>query len=191
MWAFNEEITAKAIYDSKLPIISGVGHEVDFTIADFVADVRAPTPSAAAEIAVPDRMELLQVLQRHELHALRCMKQILSAETQRLSWVSKHLLQLHPRSKLTAKMQQLDFHEARLAGLLNQKIQALRAKLSSAAGKLDGISPLATLQRGYAIATDTSGHILHLVQQVKVGDQIKVRLNDGTLGCEVTQKIPV
>lgn len=188
LWAFNEEITAKAIYDSKLPIISGVGHEVDFTIADFVADVRAPTPSAAAEIAVPDRVELLKILQRHQLHAVRCMKQILSSETERLGWVSKHLLQLHPRSKLTAKMQQLDFYEARLTSLQNQKIQALRSQLASAAAKLDGISPLATLQRGYAIATEDNGKIVHLAQQVKIGDQINVRLTDGTLGCRVTQK---
>ncbi len=190
LWAFNEEITAKAIYDSTLPIISGVGHEVDFTIADFVADVRAPTPSAAAEIAVPDRMELLQQLKRDEQLAARRMTQRLSAEKEKLGWVYKHLLQQHPRSKLTQKMQQLDLYETRFTALLMQKIQTLQTRLAGAAAKLDGISPLATLQRGFAITTDKSGHLIHQISQVKTGADILVRLSDGTLGCEVKTLTP-
>lgn len=189
LWPFNEEVTAKAIYASKLPIISGVGHEIDFTIADFVADVRAPTPSAAAEIAVPDRMELLAQLRRQEQHITRSILQLLSAEKQKLGWVYKHLLQQHPRTRLLQKMQQLDLYEARLVALLNQTLHLLQTKLAGCAAKLDGISPLATLQRGYAIATEKSGRIIHHIKQVTVGDEIVVRLRDGTLGCEVKSTV--
>lgn len=191
LWAFNEEITAQAIYESKLPIISGVGHEVDFTIADFVADVRAPTPSAAAEIAVPDRMELLQQLSRDEQLATRRILQRVAAEKEKLGWVYKHLLQQHPRSKLTQKMQQLDLYENRFTALLMQKIQSLQTRLAGCAAKLDGISPLATMQRGFAIATDQSGHLIHQINQVKTGTDILVRMSDGTLGCEVKTITPV
>ena len=230
LWAFNEEITAKAIYESKLPIISGVGHEVDFTIADFVADIRAPTPSAAAEIAVPDCAELLQVLRRHEQQVIRHIKQILLSENQQLTWMQKHLQQQHPRRRLVEKMQQLDFCEARFAQLQSQLMSRLQMKTSSlesrlqqraprfriqqlqqqlqaaahllstrmqkditskqsalahAAATLDGISPLATLKRGYAIATGMDDEILHRAEEVSEGDDIKVRLLQGMLTCKV------
>ncbi len=186
LWPFNEEVTAKAIYESTLPIISGVGHEIDFTIADFVADVRAPTPSAAAEIATPDRKDILQKLARNRGQLERQIRHTITQEMKQLSWISKHLLQLHPRSKLTEKMQKLDFCEARLSALLSQKIQILQTALARAASKLDGISPLATLARGYAIATEGNGRILQSTQQVKPGDNIFVKIQDGSLSCEVT-----
>ena len=126
LWPFNEEVTAKAIFESKLPIISGVGHEIDFTIADFVADVRAPTPSAAAEIAVPDRMELLQSLRRQGIQLIRHIQQKMNAEKQQLVWVQKHLQQQHPRRQLAERMQQLDFSEARFIQLQNKIINQLQ-----------------------------------------------------------------
>lgn len=229
LWPFNEEITAKAIYDSKLPIISGVGHEVDFTIADFVADVRAPTPSAAAEIAVPDKSELLQQIAADQTQIVRHMLQTLRHNKQELAWMQKHLNQQHPRRRLHEKTQQLDYIESRFvqlqqqlqnrlqlkanqmeAHLLQQSpltrihqlqnklqlggvsitrymqnlIQRQQGSLSQAAAKLDGISPLATLSRGYAIASK-DGQVLHDREQVKKGDTIKVRLAKGELGCVV------
>jgi exodeoxyribonuclease VII large subunit len=231
LWAFNEEVTAKAIYDSKLPIISGVGHEIDFTIADFVADVRAPTPSAAAEIAVPDRMELLQGLRRQGQQFIRHIQQALSSDKQQLVWMQKHLQQQHPRRRLAEKMQQLDFCEARFVQLQNQILNRLQMKtahldarlqqqaplnriqklqqrlqqhthqlstniqhginakqtlLSHAAATLDGISPLSTLKRGYAIATMNNDKILHRAADVNQGDNIKVKLLQGALLCQVT-----
>ncbi len=212
LWPFNEEITAKAIYESKLPIISGVGHEVDFTIADFVADVRAPTPSAAAEIAVPDRMELLQSLHREEQQMLRHIKQVLQANQHQLSWMQKHLQQQHPRRRLAEKMQLLDFYEARMIQLaprlriqqlqqglqqklhqltthIREQIQIKQSQLAHASTTLDSISPLATLKRGYAIATKRNGEILHDADGVNKGDEIKLKLQNGSLACRVEEKL--
>ncbi len=233
LWAFNEEVTAKAIFESTLPIISGVGHEVDFTIADFVADVRAPTPSAAAEIAVPDRMELLQALRRQEQQLIRHIKQVLVSGNQQLAWMQKHLQQQHPRRRLLEKMQQLDFSEARFVQLQNQLLNRLQMKVASldarlqqrtpryriqqmqqqlqqqthqlstrmrldinakqallahAAATLDGISPLATLKRGYAIATGEHSQVLHDAEQVQTGEHIQVKLLRGSLACVVESK---
>lgn len=233
LWPFNEEITAKAIHESKLPIISGVGHEVDFTIADFVADVRAPTPSAAAEIAVPDRLELLLSLRRQGQQLIRQMQQKISSDKQQLAWMQKHLQQQHPRRQLTERMQQLDLSEARFVQLQRQIINRLQIKtanaearllqqspqlriqhlqqklqqqthqlstcivkeisnkrslLAHAAATLDSISPLATLKRGYAIATGNNEKILHRSADVSLGDHIKVRLMQGALMCKVESK---
>lgn len=229
LWPFNEEITAKAIYESKLPIISGVGHEVDFTIADFVADVRAPTPSAAAEIAVPDKSEILQQLAGDKAQIIRHIQQTLRQQHNELAWMQKHLNQQHPKRRLIEKAQQLDYIESRFEQLQRQLINKLQlranqldnrlqqlsphtriqqlqnrlelngvsmsrhmqhlisqqqSRLSQAAAKLDGISPLATLNRGYAIATKGE-KVLYDVKQVKKGDAIKVRLAKGELGCVV------
>src|SRR5207253_143354 len=117
LWPFNEEIVAHAIYQSDIPIISGVGHEVDFTIADYVADLRAATPSAAAEIITPDRSELLQKLARQNQQILKLMQNKLAASKQHLSWMQKHLFQQHPKRRLSEKMQRLDFCEITLTQL--------------------------------------------------------------------------
>ena len=233
LWPFNEEIVAQAIYRSDIPVISGIGHEVDFTIADFVADIRAPTPSAAAEIATPDKIELLQKLQRYLHQLTRQMQNKLSTTKQHINWSHKHLLQQHPKRRLTEKMQMLDFYELTLVQLqhrrlnkLQSRTQDLESKLQrvtplnqirilqnqsslllqkvqnimqscidkkknqfvNAAAKLDALSPLATLQRGYAIATDKNQHVLRSANEVNIGDAINVRLLQGTVECEVTGK---
>jgi exodeoxyribonuclease VII large subunit len=230
LWPFNEEIVAHAIYQSQLPIISGIGHEVDYTIADFVADKRAPTPSAAAEMVTPDKIELEQRLLRQQQILSRLMRAKLVNTTQQLSWMQKHLYQQHPKRRLTEKMQRLDFYELTLVQLQNKLLTKLRTKLhdldarlqrrspntsiiqlkhqlrlaqqqlqnvmltqlqkqqttlANAAAKLDALSPLATLSRGYAIATTRDGHILHDASLVKAGEEIHVRLNKGSLDCLV------
>ncbi len=230
LWPFNEEIVAHAIYASQLPIISGVGHEVDFTIADFVADKRAPTPSAAAEIATPDCAELLQILARHHQHILRQMQNKLLSAKQHIAWTQKHLFQQHPKRRLREKMQRLDFCELTFVQLQNQLLNKLQNKLKTldhrlhqqtpskhintlqtqvngyrqklillmttqlnhsktafthAAAKLDTLSPLATLQRGYAIATTKDHHVLRSANEVKSGDEIQVRLMQGSILCRV------
>ena len=229
LWPFNEEITAKAIHESKLPIISGVGHEIDFTIADFVADVRAPTPSAAAEIAVPDSTELLQLASSNKAQLMRHILQTVSHERKELAWIQKHLNQQHPKRQLEDKAQQLDIAANKFIQLQNQKLNKVQLKtnllntrlqqtsplyqigqlqnklqisetyitrhiqnninqhqnsISQAAAKLDGISPLATLGRGYAIATK-GNRVLHAADQTQKGDSIRVRLAKGELECIV------
>ena len=184
LWPFNEEIVAHAIYQSQLPIISGIGHEVDFTIADFVADQRAPTPSAAAEIISADNGELIQRLTRSQKQIIRLMQQKLVTTKQHLSWIQKHLAQQHPKRQLTEKMQRLDFCEMTLAHLIRAAIAKRQALLANAATKLEALSPLATLSRGFSITTKEQ-HVLHRASDVSVGDVINVRLEQGALECAV------
>ena len=230
LWPFNEEIVAHAIYQSEIPLISGVGHEVDFTIADYVSDLRAATPSAAAEIITPDCAEILQTLARQKQQILRLMRNKFVTTTQHLHWVQKHLSQLHPKRRLIEKMQRLDFCELTLVQLqtrlLNKlqhqvkecetkmhrmtpmhRIQQLQHKLhlyqqqlmtvistqvirkhtelANAAAKLDGISPLATLKRGYAIATTKDQQIIRHASECKKGDAISVKVMTGIIHCSV------
>jgi exodeoxyribonuclease VII large subunit len=185
LWPFNEEAVARAIYDSVLPIISGIGHEVDFTIADFVADKRAPTPSAAAEIVTPDQHDLLQIIHRHYQHLLRQFQRKLSSYKQQMVWLERHLLQQHPKRRMMEQTQRLDLYEMSLLNLIHKQTAKLQMALANAAAKLDTLSPLATLKRGYAIATDEAGLVLRDTQEVKIGNEIHVRLLKGTLACKV------
>ncbi|EKD70318.1 MAG: hypothetical protein ACD_46C00570G0002 [uncultured bacterium] len=230
LWPFNEEIVAHAIFNSHLPMISGIGHEVDFTIADFVADVRAPTPSAAAEIAAPDAAEISQKLNRQESRLVRLIQNKLLSVKQHLDWSQKHLLQQHPKRKLLEKVQQLDFYELTLTKLqqqylnklcvrtqeyattllflsptqkitstqnqtqlLNQQLKNLisiqldhsKNSMTTLAAKLNTLSPLATLQRGYTIASDKNQHILRDANEVNIGDKIHLQLAKGKLDCVV------
>lgn len=232
LWPFNEEMVAQAIFKSELPIISGVGHEVDFTIADFVADMRAPTPSAAAELITPDRAELLQNLQQQQQQLIRMMRTKLHHSNQHITWIEKHLQQQHPKRRLAEQMQRLDFCEMTLVQLQNQLLAKLSGRvntidaqlqkhnplhyihqthsrlllnqqqfnatiqkniahrktlLANAAATLDALSPLATLQRGYAIATTQDKKVLRNTSNLKVGDDIQVRLMEGSLACQIKE----
>lgn len=280
LWAFNEEVVARAIFDCQIPVVSGVGHEVDFTIADFVADVRAPTPSGAAEIVAPDCNEWTRSVDLLGRRVRTAMVRNMAARQQQVVWLERRLAQVHPGVELRQKAQRLDDLEQRLsrcmrhdlfqrrstlvelAAHLRQRSPALRvsaargrleiarktlgtslqrhvslaesrlrraasdlrqhspvarivalrrrveiadrsmetslqrqlrnleARFKLAAGKLNAVSPLATLQRGYAIVTDTKGTVVTDATSVNKGDMIQTRLSRGTLQARVEQITP-
>ena len=191
LWSFNEEVVARAIRACAIPVISGVGHEVDFTIADFAADRRAPTPSGAAEIAVPDASEWLTRVARDASRLQGAMARRLAALDERLAWQARRLAVAHPGSRLRQHAQRLDELERRLETGFRHRLQRLRARCDTAARMLHSVSPLATLERGYAIASRAADSvILRSAEQVAIGEQIEVRLAQGTLAAQVTGKQP-
>ena len=231
LWAFNEEIVARAIARSEIPVISGVGHETDFTIADFVADLRAPTPSQAAELAAPPRSEFEQRLAQARRGLGHFIETRLRAESHRLESLGHRLERAHPGAAIREFAQRLDDAERGLQAALNvalnlrrQRLQRIELRLAachprirleqmralctrladssnaaltrqiSAAGHrlglaartLQSLSPLATLDRGYAIVTGSDGRILRSAADTSVGGQLQVRLHRGSLQAEVT-----
>ncbi len=185
LWAFNDEDVARAIYGAQHPVISGVGHETDFTISDFVADLRAPTPSAAAEMAVPDLTELPLVLQDYKARLAGLMKNRLLQKKWQVEGQTQTLSLLSPRATLDNSRQRID-------GLLLRLDQSMRWELQQAQGKtavlqasLEVVNPLATLARGYAIVRAGDGGVIRSVGQVKEGDRIGIQVSDGEFGAQV------
>ncbi|MGK0673233.1 MAG: exodeoxyribonuclease VII large subunit [Halothiobacillaceae bacterium] len=230
LWPFNEERVARAIAASRLPVISGVGHETDFTIADLVADARAPTPSAAASLAVPDALAMADRLRALEARLLRRMQDGLDRRAQQLDSASRHLFALHPSLRLermgerlqhlterlhyggrrallarqgtltTLELRLMRQHPAQRLQRTEDRLEALRtamlhrmtqtlsnheARLCHLASHLHVLSPLATLNRGYAIIEDAEGKTVTHTAELAVGDFIGVRMQDGRLGCEI------
>ena len=202
LWAFNEEIVARAIYNSDIPIISAVGHETDFTIADFVADLRAPTPSAAAEIAVPSSTELYQRLNvinsrliqavstgikhrrlRIERCRLKTPKQRIEENALRLDAVTKRLENSYTRL-LTEKSRRLERLSAAVNSGFKLKLSHEQRRFSACVAKLDALSPLAVLTRGYAIPLKDNS-VVKSVKQMESGDNLELKLHDGVIDCVV------
>ncbi len=186
LWSFNEEKVAYAIYASELPVITGVGHEIDFTIADFVADVRAPTPSAAAELVTPDTNELLLSITQTQKHFSRLLTQRFQQFQQQLDWCAAQLQQRHPHHRIQTLQQQLLFQLQRLQNKITNSMLLRQQSLTNAAAKLDALSPLATLKRGFSIATQKDKNIVHSVKQVKKGEELNLQVMDGNISCTVT-----
>ena len=233
LWAFNEEVVARAIHGCKTPLVSGVGHEVDFTIADFVADQRAPTPSAAAELVSPDQYEIEQRFANMFRRVKKHVDGLMLQSQHRLTWLSKRFQQQHPGQKLQASAQRLDELEHRLKrqlyANLNQKRHGLgqmssrlerhaplqllgqytvrqqnlqqrlhhawerlfstkQQQLNLTSRALNSVSPLATLQRGYAIVQDVSKKVVYRnANDLNIGDRISARLATGRLVCTVDE----
>lgn len=231
LWAFNEEAVARAIYDSEIPIISAVGHETDFTIADFVADLRAATPSAAAEHASPDQQQWLSRFVYLESKLQQQLQRQLNQKQQALDWLSQRLQQQHPGQKLarnvrrmeelevrlklaihtklrhmtgsieakSAKLwqhnpaviinshkQRQDYLSKRLAAAVAHKLEQFKQRLLNSSQTLHAVSPLATLNRGYAMAIQpSSGEIIRSTEQLKLGDMVQTRLAQGQFTSQI------
>lgn len=188
LWAFNEEIVARAIYACKTPIISAVGHETDFTIADYAADMRAPTPSAAAELACADVLGIIAGLDEMSARLDRAMRRIVSLKRQRLSALERNIQHLSPERKIREKRQQALMLEERLHGRMEQLVMQARHRLSLDIEKLHGLSPANRLKSGYAYISDENHQMIKRVHDVRAGDKIHVTMADGMMTALVTEK---
>ncbi|QJT81941.1 exodeoxyribonuclease VII large subunit [Kosakonia sp. MUSA4] len=236
LWSFNDERVARAIFASRIPVVSAVGHETDVTIADFVADLRAPTPSAAAEIVSRNQLELLRQVQAMQQRLEMSMDYYLAGRNRRFALVNHRLQQQHPQLRLArqqtvlerlqqrmqnaldtqlkrasarqqrvmqrlnqqnpqprihraqSRVQQLEY---RLSQNIRDRLSATRERFGTAITHLEAVSPLATLARGYSVTTSPAGEVLKKTRQVKVGDKLTTRLNDGWVESEVSNVTPV
>ena len=184
LWAFNEEIVARAIYRCKTPVISAVGHEPDVTIADFAADVRAATPSNGAELAVCDRAELRALLEQQARRMEKAQERRLELLRQRLRRLSERPVLRSPEGSLQQKELLLELLRQRLERAAAAAVEKRQRQFAALSGRLDALSPLKVLARGYAVAT-RQGQVLHSVAQLSPGEEIQLRLADGTALCAV------
>lgn len=184
LWAFNDEQLAYAVYNCETPIISGVGHETDFTVCDFVADVRASTPSAAAELAVPDRQELMSYYFKQKQYISAMLDRKIKTAQLRLENQQRRMSASSPKLKAEQLEKQLSAKSEKLTRFMNIYISDKENKLIAAKGKLDGLNPLNVLNRGYAIA-EKDEKIITSSKQLKGGDDFTVILSDGKINAKV------
>ena len=186
LWSFNEEIVAREIFKSKIPIISAVGHETDFTICDFVSDMRAPTPSAAAEIATPDLSEIYYKLDNIKNRMNRSLNNQVILDNEKLNntfdKINNHMKNYIIRDKVI----QLDQIYDKINFRLEQNLETSKEKLSKKAALLHNLSPLATISRGYSIV-EKKGHVINSIEEVNVNDEINITLKDGDLDCIINK----
>ena len=224
LWSFNEERVARAIFASRIPVVSAVGHETDVTIADFVADLRAPTPSAAAEIVSRNQTELLRQLLSQQQRLEMAMDYYLAQQQRRFSRLDHRLQQQHPQlrlarqqtalfrlqqrlneameNRLRQSLRQQDRLSQRLAAhqpqprlfqaqrQLEQMRNRDRQRFATLAAQLEGVSPLATLARGFSVTTDSAGQVVKKTAQLQSGDTLRTRLDDGWVESQVTSLLP-
>ena len=186
LWAFNDERVAYAIYESEIPVISAVGHEPDVTISDFVADLRAATPSNAAELAVPDQDTLLQTLDTMSDSMTTCLSRQVKNARQHLRVLSSGAALKSPTAYLDQKRKTLELLNSRLVSNQKSTLDKKKQRFVGLTAKLDAMSPLKVLTRGYAMASTEDGSVLRSVRQVKPGDCVNVSLGDGSLQACVT-----
>ncbi len=185
LWAFNEEIVARALFASRIPTISAVGHETDLTIADLVADYRAPTPSAAVEHVVPDREELRQRLAVGKSNLVRGIAERIDTVRTKLENIQSRIPPAHRIDAINRRRQVIDQLDIRGQRAATQQLNGKQRAWQVAAAQLDTLSPLATLARGYSICKDSSGKTVTDAAQVRAGEEINLRLSRGQLACRV------
>ena len=188
LWAFNDERVARAIYDSEIPVISAVGHEPDVAISDFVADRRASTPSNAAEIAVPDREELLRALDSAEKRMEQAAHGMLRRQGQRLDALAEKRVMTEATAFVEDRRQDVDHMTHRLCAGMRAVADGQGRRFGALAAALDALSPLKVLGRGYAVAQRSDGTVVRSAGQVERGERLRLRLAQGGIVCEVKEK---
>ena len=185
LWAFNDERVARAIYDSDLPVISAVGHEPDVTIADFVADLRAATPSNAAELAAPDQADVRETLNGYRSRFEHALRRQLAEGANRLKDLSGRKVLASPTAYLDFKRMELDRLQGRIVTVSEGWLASRRQQFGQTAAALDAMSPLKVLARGYAVATNEKGAIIRNTADVVNGEKLRLRVTDGLIPCRV------
>ncbi len=185
LWAFNEESVARAIANCSVPVISAVGHETDFTIADFVSDMRAPTPSAAAELAVPDTFALMNKFDNVTARLKLLLKSTVVHKRQNLTYLTEHSVLCNPQKLLDTRRLVVDQYVTSMDSAVRLKYTAAKGEFSALVAKLDSLSPLAVLGRGYSMIKDQSGTIINSYKQMAIGQHVQVSLSDGQAEMEI------
>jgi exodeoxyribonuclease VII large subunit len=190
LWAFNEEPVVRAIFASRTPVISAVGHETDFTLSDFAADVRAATPSMAAELAVPDHNEVAALLVSQGRHLRSALTARLQQQHRLLDRLAAHPLLSRPEALLEQRGQRLDDAAAALSGNLARRVERLRARTERVVASLEALSPLAVIGRGYSILQRADGAVVRRLADANLGDDLTARVADGHISAQVTALKP-
>jgi len=185
LWEFNEEIVARTIADVSVPIVSAIGHEIDFTICDFVADLRAPTPSTAAELIVPDIVDLRRRIDELAASLHKCLRNFVEHQQTRLRFLSERALARELVKRMRDSQQQLDLAKETLLRQIERLIENARQRFHRVEGILRVLGPDATLERGYSITTDERGKVIRTVAAVRPRMKIRTRVSDGEFGSEV------
>lgn len=188
LWAFNNESLARSIYASEIPIVSGVGHQTDFTICDFVADLRAPTPTAAAEMCTPDYRETFMELKSLLDRSNSAIRFKISEKLSEINTLENKLEQLSPQIKISNNKMLLDTLYEKLNDTINNKVLDKKNELLSCVSKLELLNPLAILKRGYSIAKDDKDNKIKSISSVNAGENIKIVMSDGFIECKVISK---
>ena len=187
LWAFNDEALARTVYDCETPVISAVGHEIDFTIADFVADLRAPTPSAAMELALPDKNELKRKFGNINTHNAASLSKRLQSERRLITLLASSRVLINPRATLDDRRMALLKDEEHLTAAASRLLSRKREGLDAVSRLLASFDPMSVLRRGYAALYDKNGSVIKSSTQLAVGDSFTVRVADGMIGAERTE----
>jgi len=190
LWCFNDEALARTIYESNIPLISAVGHETDFTICDFVSDLRAPTPSAAAELVMPEKSELLSGIHARTDRLTRALLHVVAIRKNHLMFLSRSKALLSPLRRVESESQRLDMLSLKLTHSLNRRVDSSVRRVDNGIARLDALSPLKVLSRGYSLATNpATGSCITSIAQVTPGQAVQIQLVDGLVHCkaETTQ----
>lgn len=188
LWAFNDERVARAIYDSELPVISAVGHEPDVTISDYVADVRASTPSNAAEVAVPNAADMRELLENLGIRQLQAVRKKMITISSKLEELKKLRVLQTPMAYVDSKRAEFDYVKDKFIAAADRSNSAKRRDFVRLAASLDAMSPLKVLGRGYAIAADIRGELVRSIDDVKPDDKLRLCVNDGIIKCRVEER---